>query len=110
MSELHDLTDVYGVLALLDIVIGFLSSSGGSSETLLDHYVHTTIGMPNESSLVSPKIQQFCQLKHVLALWRLLTVEKGRRLALADRVNIYTVCLHLSCVSAIDFGYFAGAV
>jgi hypothetical protein len=85
VSELIHLTDLYSVLSVLDIVIGFLSSSGGSSEDFLDQYVHSTLSMPSESSLVSSKIQQYCQLKHVIALWRLLIVEKGRRLTLAGQ-------------------------
>ena len=78
---------MYDVLAVLDIVIGFVASSGGLADTTLDHYIHHTLQMPMTSGLYSSKAKQFCQLKHVLALWRLLTVEKGRRLALADRVR-----------------------
>ncbi|XP_062507501.1 E3 ubiquitin-protein ligase rnf213-alpha-like isoform X2 [Corticium candelabrum] len=85
VAEMRDLRDIYSVLALLDIVIGFLASSGGEEDMTLDHYVHETLRMPRASSLISNKARQVCQLKHVRALWRLLNVEKSKRLTLADR-------------------------
>ena len=86
-SEFHDLTDVYSVLAVLEIVIRLILSAGGSSDTLLHEYIHETLEMRPESGLVSRGAQQHCRLKHVVALWRLLTLEKGRRLSLANQVS-----------------------
>ena len=88
-SEFHDLTDVCSVLAVLDIVIGFIVSAGGSSDTLLHKYIHNTLKMLQEAGLVSIRAQQHCRLKHVVSLWRLLTLEKGRRLYLANQVSKY---------------------
>jgi hypothetical protein len=84
-SDFHDLTDVYSVLAVLDIAIGFIVSAGGSSDTMLHKYIHETLKMPAESGIVSTRAQQHCRLKHVRSLWRLLTVVKGRRLCLANQ-------------------------
>lgn len=83
--EMQYTADLYRVLSVLDTVIGFIASSGGSADTALDHYIHRILQMPMTEGLHSSKAKQFCQLKHVLALWCLLMVEKGRRLALARR-------------------------
>ena len=87
--EFHHLTDVCSVLAVLDVVIGFIVSAGGSSDMLLHKYIHDTLKMPQETGLVSIRAQQQCRLKHVFSLWRLLTLEKGRRLCLANQVSKY---------------------
>ena len=87
ISEFHDLTDVCSVLTVLDTVVGFIVSAGGSSETLLHKYIHETLKMPPEAGVVSTRAQQRCQLKHVVSLWRLLTLEKERRLCLANKVS-----------------------
>ena len=86
-SEFHDLPDLYSVLAVLDIVIGFIVSTGGSPETFLEKYIHETLKMPSESGLVSRRAERHCCLKHVISLWRLLMLEKGRRLSLLNQVS-----------------------
>ncbi|XP_062508815.1 uncharacterized protein LOC134185048 [Corticium candelabrum] len=65
---LHDLTDIHNVLAVLNIVINFLVSLSWSPEELFNTFVHDTLKMPAESSLVSGRAQQFCRLKHVTSL------------------------------------------
>eukprot|EP00118_Oscarella_pearsei_P024112 m.298997 g.298997 ORF g.298997 m.298997 type:complete len:1015 (+) comp40786_c0_seq14:4240-7284(+) len=85
VEELHDLTEVYGVLSVLDVLIGFVGSTGGEPEKSVHDYLHNTLKMPLDRGLVSTKAQQYCQLQHVLSLWRILTVEKGRRLVLTNR-------------------------
>jgi hypothetical protein len=85
VSEFHDLTDVCSVLDVLDIVIRLILSADGSPDTLLYDYIVETLEMHPESGLVSVQAQQSCRLKHVVSLWRVLTVEKGRRLSLANK-------------------------
>lgn len=87
LSELRDLTDVYNVLSLLDIVIGFVVSTGGCPEMLIHSYMHDALKLPAESSLVSPKAQQHCKLKHIIAFWRTLAVEKSKQLVLLKEVR-----------------------
>ncbi|XP_022783821.1 E3 ubiquitin-protein ligase rnf213-alpha-like [Stylophora pistillata] len=72
------LTDVCDVLSSLDIAIGFLSSTGGSPEKLLNDYLQHVLRMPQQNSLRSLKAQQCCQFRHVLSLWRLLNLERAK--------------------------------
>ncbi|XP_065845272.1 E3 ubiquitin-protein ligase rnf213-alpha-like isoform X2 [Oscarella lobularis] len=81
-SELPNLTDIYSVLSVLDVLLGFIVSTGGDKEKLIHDYLHSTLRMPEDQGLVSPKARQHCRLKHVLSLWRIAAVEKGKRLAL----------------------------
>ncbi|XP_065845291.1 E3 ubiquitin-protein ligase rnf213-alpha-like isoform X3 [Oscarella lobularis] len=85
VSELHDITDVYAVLSVLDIVIGFLVSTGGDGDDTLHNYLHITLRMPDDQGLISPKAVRFCCLKHVLSFWTILTVERNKRLVLAEK-------------------------
>ncbi|XP_065826351.1 E3 ubiquitin-protein ligase RNF213-like isoform X2 [Oscarella lobularis] len=85
INEVRDLTQVYGVLSVLDVLIGFLGSTGGDGECLVHDYLHKTLKMPEERGIVSAKARQYCRLKHTLSLWRLLMVEKGKRLVLSHR-------------------------
>ena len=89
ISDFCHLTEVHSVLAVVDIVIGFIVSAGGSSDTLIHEYIHETLKMPPESGLVSIRAKQQCRLKHVVSLWRLLTLEKGRHLSLANQVSMF---------------------
>ncbi|PFX29705.1 E3 ubiquitin-protein ligase RNF213 [Stylophora pistillata] len=50
------LTDVCDVLSSLDIAIGFLSSTGGSPEKLLNDYLQHVLRMPQQNSLRSLKV------------------------------------------------------
>ncbi|XP_078381354.1 E3 ubiquitin-protein ligase rnf213-alpha-like isoform X3 [Oculina patagonica] len=77
LGEFRSLTDICDVLSSLDIAIGFLSSTGGSPDMLLNHYLQRVLRMP-QNSLRSLKAQQCCQLRHVISLWRLLSLERAR--------------------------------
>ncbi|XP_020616489.1 E3 ubiquitin-protein ligase RNF213-like [Orbicella faveolata] len=80
LGEFRSLTDICDVLSSLDIAVGFLSSTGGSPDMLLNHYLQHVLRMPHQNSLRSLKAQQCCQLRHVISLWRLLTLERARML------------------------------
>ncbi|KAJ7339579.1 hypothetical protein OS493_005982 [Desmophyllum pertusum] len=45
---------------------------------LLNHYLQQVLRMPPQNSLRSLKAQQCCQLRHVISLWRLLSLERAR--------------------------------
>ncbi|CAH3189324.1 unnamed protein product [Porites lobata] len=77
ISEFRSLTDICDVLSPLDIAIGFLSSTGGAPERLLSNYLGGVLRM-QQNTLRSLKAQQYCQLRHVISLWRLLTLERAR--------------------------------
>ncbi|KAK2555497.1 E3 ubiquitin-protein ligase rnf213-alpha [Acropora cervicornis] len=78
ITEIRSLTDICDVLSSLDIAIGFLSSTGGKLDMLLEEYLRKVLRMAQQNCLRSLKAQQCCQLRHVVSLWRLLSVERAR--------------------------------
>ncbi|XP_068694638.1 E3 ubiquitin-protein ligase rnf213-alpha-like [Montipora foliosa] len=78
ITDFRSLTDICDVLSSLDIAIGFLSSTGGKPDMLLNEYLGRVLRMPQQNSLRSLKAQQCCQLRHVIALWRLLSLERAK--------------------------------
>lgn len=56
LGEFRSLTDICDVLSSLDIAIGFLSSTGGSPDMLLNHYLQRVLRMPHQNSLRSLKV------------------------------------------------------
>ncbi|XP_067056125.1 E3 ubiquitin-protein ligase rnf213-alpha-like isoform X2 [Acropora muricata] len=78
ITEIRSLTDICDVLSSLDIAIGFLSSTGGKSDMLLEEYLREVLRMDEQNCLRSLKAQQCCQLRHVVSFWRLLSLERAR--------------------------------
>ncbi|XP_068759451.1 E3 ubiquitin-protein ligase rnf213-alpha-like isoform X4 [Montipora capricornis] len=79
ISDLRSsLSEVCDVLSSLDIAIGFLSSSGGQTGMPLKWYLHEVLKLPRERGLRSPTAEQYCNLSHTLALWRLMALEKAK--------------------------------
>ena len=56
ISEFRTLTDICDVLSSLDIAIGFLSSTGGPPDMLLNHYLGRVLRMPQQNGLRSLKV------------------------------------------------------
>lgn len=77
LAEFHSLEDVCDFLKSLDIGISFLSSTGGQPETSLNYYVESVLRMPRPIRQFSQKAGQYCQLKHVLSLWRVLSLQRA---------------------------------
>ncbi|XP_074628909.1 E3 ubiquitin-protein ligase rnf213-alpha-like isoform X2 [Acropora palmata] len=79
ISDLRSsLSEICDVLSSLDIAIGFLSSSGGQTGMPLKWYLHEVLKLPRERGLRSPSAEQYCNLSHTLALWRLMALEKAK--------------------------------
>ncbi|XP_046861643.1 E3 ubiquitin-protein ligase RNF213-like [Xenia sp. Carnegie-2017] len=78
LSELNQLTDVCDVLKSLHNVIGFLSSAGGNPGMLISQYMKSALKVDPRNGLKSGKAEQTCQLQHVVALWKLLSLERAR--------------------------------
>ncbi|XP_046861644.1 E3 ubiquitin-protein ligase rnf213-alpha-like [Xenia sp. Carnegie-2017] len=78
LSELNRLTDVCDVLKSLHDVIGFLSSAGGDPVMFISEYMQSALKLDPKKILKSGKAEQFCQLQHVVALWKLLSLERAR--------------------------------
>ena len=56
ISDFRSLTDICDVLSSLDIAIGFLSSTGGPPDMLLNDYLGRVLRMPQQKSLRSLKV------------------------------------------------------
>lgn len=56
LGEFRSLTDICDVLSSLDIAIGFLSSTGGSPDMLLNDYLQGVLRMSQQNSLRSLKV------------------------------------------------------
>ena len=78
-TELQSLPDVCKALETVQVALGFLSSSGGVDEVKLSFYLDKVLKM-NPTDLISPKLQEACQLRHLLSVWQLLQVQRARRL------------------------------
>ena len=88
VSELRNLTDIYSVFSVIDVLVGFAVSVGADGERLICDYIHSTLQMSEDRDLVSPKANQLCRMKHILSLWRILMVEKNRQLVLKNQVRL----------------------
>ena len=108
LTEVHTLEGVHEILDVIDIVLGFLSSGGGSADKPLGEYVEKVLKMNTRK--FSPKvhillllgvtikgqckiwmvlfqIQQYCKLGHIVSLWKCLSVELARQLYFRGEVN-----------------------
>ena len=56
ITEIRSLTDICDVLSSLDIAIGFLSSTGGKSDMLLEEYLREVLRMDEQNCLRSLKV------------------------------------------------------
>ena len=74
LGEFRSLTDICDVLFSLDIAIGFLSSTGGSPDMLLNHYLQNVLRMSQQNNLRSLKVKSrvYC-----LVIKLLLPVVRG---------------------------------
>ena len=97
VAELNDLTDICSVISNLEIGIGFLMASGGSSDMLLADYMESVLKMRPDTALVSRKLRHSCMLQHILSAWRLMVVQRTNRLmdlhqdAFEDVADIFKV-------------------
>ncbi|XP_033105079.1 E3 ubiquitin-protein ligase rnf213-alpha-like [Anneissia japonica] len=81
VADLKSFQDLCKSLASLDIAIGFLANYKAEGDMLIKKYLQDKLAMPLEKGLCSSTASQQCRLKHVLALWQVLAVEKALRLA-----------------------------
>ena len=86
---------------MLTVAMGFLHTTSASSEVLLSRYVKNLrmgkefapkvfLQHSTQTSIIylnDMQIQQHCQLKHVLSLWRSLNIEQARQLTQGNEVS-----------------------
>ncbi|XP_071956942.1 E3 ubiquitin-protein ligase rnf213-alpha-like [Antedon mediterranea] len=80
IAELKSYQDLCGCLASLDIAIGFLANYKPEGNMLINNYLRDKLAMSQNKMLKSATASRHCRLKHVLALWQLLAMDKAVRL------------------------------
>ncbi|XP_053389495.1 E3 ubiquitin-protein ligase rnf213-alpha-like [Mercenaria mercenaria] len=75
-SEIVDIPSLCQILEALDITISFLNITGGNATRYLNEYMEKTLEM-NSSAVLTQKIQQICQLRHIKSLWMNISFKKS---------------------------------
>uniref|UniRef100_A0A8C3FUH7 RING-type E3 ubiquitin transferase n=1 Tax=Chrysemys picta bellii TaxID=8478 RepID=A0A8C3FUH7_CHRPI len=76
-GELQSYNDVCEALSVAEITLGFLAMAGEDPDMLLTHYVEVILQMGDQTS---PHALSRCHLKHIIALWQLLSTHKSEQL------------------------------
>ncbi|XP_075760215.1 E3 ubiquitin-protein ligase RNF213 isoform X4 [Pelodiscus sinensis] len=79
-GELQSYHDVCEALSVAEITLGFLAMAGEDPEMLLTHYVEVVLQMEDQTSPHVLKTLSRCHLKHIIALWQLLSTHKSEQL------------------------------
>ncbi|XP_033095331.1 E3 ubiquitin-protein ligase RNF213-like [Anneissia japonica] len=82
VTELKSFQNLCKSLASLDIAIGFLANYKAEGDMLIKNYLQDKLAMPVDKGLISSTASQQCRLKHILALWQVLAVDKALRLTI----------------------------
>uniref|UniRef100_A0A452IRW8 RING-type E3 ubiquitin transferase n=1 Tax=Gopherus agassizii TaxID=38772 RepID=A0A452IRW8_9SAUR len=76
-GELQSYNDICEALSVAEITLGFLAMAGEDPDMLLTHYVEVILQMGDQTS---PHALSRCHLKHIIALWQLLSTHKSEQL------------------------------
>ncbi|XP_072028165.1 E3 ubiquitin-protein ligase rnf213-alpha-like [Amphiura filiformis] len=80
LLDLKSITDLCDCLAVVDIAIGFLVSTGGEPDTnIIEYLAESGINLPKEQRSQITAKARHRSLKHILDLWQLLGVERAKR-------------------------------
>uniref|UniRef100_A0A8C0H5B1 RING-type E3 ubiquitin transferase n=1 Tax=Chelonoidis abingdonii TaxID=106734 RepID=A0A8C0H5B1_CHEAB len=86
-GELQSYNDICEALSVAEITLGFLAMAGEDPDMLLTHYVEVILQMGNQTSPHVLKALSRCRLKHIIALWQLLSTHKSEQLLRLKRVG-----------------------
>ncbi|XP_037664815.1 E3 ubiquitin-protein ligase RNF213 isoform X2 [Choloepus didactylus] len=78
-GQLQSYSDACEALSVIEVALGFLSTAGGDPNMHLNVYIQDILQMVDQTSPVSKALNR-CQLKHVIALWQLLSAHKSEQL------------------------------
>ncbi|XP_042300629.1 E3 ubiquitin-protein ligase RNF213-like, partial [Sceloporus undulatus] len=84
-GELQSYSDICEALSVTEITLGFLAMAGGDPEMTLREYVENTLQMGSQTSVHVLKALSRCHLKHIIALWQLLSNHKSEQLLYLKR-------------------------
>ncbi|XP_056372927.1 E3 ubiquitin-protein ligase RNF213 isoform X2 [Hyla sarda] len=79
-KDLNTYSDVCEALNIVDVMLGFLSMSGGDPELPITKYIEDVLQMKDQSSVHVLEALKRCYLKNTIALWQLLTALKSAHL------------------------------
>ncbi|XP_048674799.2 E3 ubiquitin-protein ligase RNF213 isoform X3 [Caretta caretta] len=79
-GELQSYNDICEALSVAEITLGFLAMAGEDPDMLLTHYVEVILQMGDQTSPHVLKALSRCHLKHIIALWQLLSTHKSEQL------------------------------
>uniref|UniRef100_A0A3B3VRZ0 Uncharacterized protein n=1 Tax=Poecilia latipinna TaxID=48699 RepID=A0A3B3VRZ0_9TELE len=83
--ELDSLSDVCEALKIVDLLLGFLSMTGGDPRMPLVTYLHDKLKMDIDEHILKPLRK--CNLEHCVFLWQLLSSLKSENLLPLKRVQ-----------------------
>ncbi|KAM8945658.1 LOW QUALITY PROTEIN: E3 ubiquitin-protein ligase RNF213 [Pelodytes ibericus] len=78
--DLSAYSDVCEALHIVNVTLGFLATSGGNPDALLTTYVKNILQMVEDTNVHILEALKRCHLKHILAVWQLLTALKSEHL------------------------------
>ncbi|XP_063296797.1 E3 ubiquitin-protein ligase RNF213-like [Pelobates fuscus] len=78
--SLNVYSDVCEALHIVDVTLGFLSTSSETADCLLSMYVENVLHMAEDTDVHILEALTRCHLKHVRAVWQLLTALKSEHL------------------------------
>ncbi|KAI5277308.1 hypothetical protein MUG91_G144n75 [Manis pentadactyla] len=78
-GQLPSYSDACEALSVIEITLGFLSTAGGDPNMHLNEYIQDMLQMDSQTMLVL-KALSWCQLKHTIALWQLLSAHRSEQL------------------------------
>ncbi|XP_075712304.1 E3 ubiquitin-protein ligase RNF213 isoform X2 [Rhinoderma darwinii] len=79
-KDLNTFSDVCEALNIVDVMLGFLSMSGGDPGLPITKYIEDILQMKDQSSVHVLEALKRCHLKNTIALWQLLTTLKSAHL------------------------------
>ncbi|XP_073505879.1 E3 ubiquitin-protein ligase RNF213 isoform X2 [Phyllobates terribilis] len=79
-KDLNTFSDVCEAINIVDVMLGFLSMSGGDPEVPITKYIEDVLQMKDQSSAHVLEALKRCYLKNTIALWQLLTALKSAHL------------------------------
>ncbi|XP_069619694.1 E3 ubiquitin-protein ligase RNF213 isoform X2 [Ranitomeya imitator] len=79
-KDLNTFSDVCEAINIVDVMLGFLSMSGGDPEFPITKYIEDILQMKDQSSAHVLEALKRCYLKNTIALWQLLTALKSAHL------------------------------
>ncbi|CAI8024800.1 E3 ubiquitin-protein ligase rnf213-alpha [Geodia barretti] len=88
LRELGSPDKLWKSLDVVEIVLGFLTSGGGSSKTKLTSYLRK---LKMEKMSFSEKAKEQCNLEHIISLWQTLSVGLARDITLNGQEPFHTL-------------------